>query len=78
LKEKNLSFVTDNSNKSRIYLRNRIRLELLPLLAEYNPRIKESLAKLAIACQEDFAFIEKSAFLFFAQNLKEERQKSYD
>ena len=75
LKEKDLVFVTDNSNKSRIYLRNRIRLELLPLLAEYNPRIKESLAKLAVACQDDFAFIEKSAFLFLPKILKRKDKK---
>ncbi len=75
LKEKNLFFVTDSSNKSRIYLRNRIRLELLPLLAEYNPRIKESLAKLAAACQEDFAFIERSAASFLPKILKKSKKK---
>ena len=75
LKEKNLFFVTDSSNKSRIYLRNRIRLELLPLLAEYNPRIKESLTKLAVGCQEDFAFIEKSAFSFLPKILNRKDKK---
>ncbi len=75
LKKKKLVFATDKSNKSRIYLRNRVRLELLPLLAEYNPRIKESLAKLALACQEDFAFIEESATLFLPKILKRKDNK---
>ncbi|MCK4244350.1 MAG: tRNA lysidine(34) synthetase TilS, partial [Candidatus Omnitrophica bacterium] len=75
LKERKLSFVTDSSNISPVYLRNRIRAELLPLLSEYNPQIKESLAKLAIACQEDFAFIEKTAASFLDKILKRKEQK---
>ncbi|HCG77408.1 MAG: tRNA lysidine(34) synthetase TilS [bacterium (Candidatus Ratteibacteria) CG_4_9_14_3_um_filter_41_21] len=70
LKERELSFVKDKSNDSPIYLRNRIRAQLLPVLAEYNPRIKESLAKLAIACQEDFDGIEKTASAFLSKIVK--------
>ncbi len=41
-------FREDQSNRDRRFTRNRIRLELLPLLAEsYNPRIVELLAQLA-------------------------------
>lgn len=47
----------DSSNLHTDYLRNRVRLELLPLLArEYNPAIGENLARLAeiMADQHDF------------------------
>ena len=37
----------DSTNQSRIFLRNRIRNELLPLLSQYNPAINESLQRLA-------------------------------
>lgn len=75
LKERKLSFVTDSSNISPIYLRNRIRWEILPLLAKYNSQIKESLERLAFACQEDFAFIEKTAFSFLPKILRKRNKK---
>jgi tRNA(Ile)-lysidine synthase len=49
-----VAFRDDRSNRSVAYRRNRIRLQLLPLLArEYNPRIVETLAALAMAARED-------------------------
>ena len=35
--------VTDQSNLQTVYLRNRVRLELIPLLKRYNPRVIEAL-----------------------------------
>lgn len=47
-------FREDPSNRSVAYRRNRIRRQLLPLLArEYNPRIVETLAALATQARED-------------------------
>lgn len=43
----NLSFRTDSSNSDPSFLRNRIRLHLLPALAEYNPAISARLAETA-------------------------------
>lgn len=45
----------DSSNESKIYLRNRIRRELIPFLKErYNPKIEENLARSAeIICRDD-------------------------
>lgn len=44
----------DPSNRSIVYRRNRIRQELMPMLArEYNPRIVETLASLATQVRED-------------------------
>lgn len=45
----------DPSNLDRRYLRNRIRTELLPQLASYNPRVRERLVALAtiLADQDD-------------------------
>ena len=75
LKEMKLAFMTDSSNISPVYLRNRIRRELLPLLAKYNSQIKESLERLALACQEDFAFIEEAASSFLPKILKKKSSK---
>jgi len=42
LKERNLVFREDSSNASVKYLRNKIRHELMPLLAEINPSIQQT------------------------------------
>ncbi len=44
LRKHNLGFVSDPSNTKPVYARNRIRLELIPALRQYNPRIIETLA----------------------------------
>lgn len=54
LKEHNLSSRLDASNLKPIYLRNKIRLKLLPLLAEeYNPSIRATLLRTAQILGQD-------------------------
>jgi len=44
----------DSSNLQLAFTRNRIRHELLPLLSEWNPRLREHLAQMAtLACDEE-------------------------
>ncbi len=44
----NVSYLEDSTNSQNIYLRNRVRLELLPYLAkEFNPEIKTTLCQTA-------------------------------
>lgn len=59
--EKNLSPRRDHTNEESIYTRNKIRLELLPLLAEaFNPNIVETVNRLGknAACDKDFLYAE--------------------
>ncbi|KJS85686.1 MAG: hypothetical protein JM58_08095 [Peptococcaceae bacterium BICA1-8] len=59
-KENQLTFYLDPSNKKTIYLRNKIRLELLPYLKkELNPQIVESLLKLENIAAEDNRFLDE-------------------
>jgi len=51
----------DSSNLSLSFLRNRLRLELLPLLREYNPNVDQALLRLAEIARDDIAFIEQQA-----------------
>lgn len=57
-----ISFCEDSSNRERVFLRNRIRLDLLPYLAEYfNPNIRETLRRTADVLNEDEKLLEELA-----------------
>ena len=58
LKEREISYVTDSSNYDTRYLRNRIRLELIPLLLQYQPRLIEHLGQLADMMRGENEFLE--------------------
>lgn len=54
-----LAFCHDSSNDDTYYTRNRVRLELLPYLAEaFNPDIRQTLVQTAGLLQEDQQFID--------------------
>ena len=58
LNEAGMSYCQDSSNESSIYLRNKIRSELIPYLKEnYNPRIVENLAQMAEILRQEDDFI---------------------
>jgi tRNA(Ile)-lysidine synthase len=52
--EEGLSHIEDSSNRKDVYLRNRIRRHLIPLLEGYNPNLKTTLVRMGqILLQED-------------------------
>ena len=62
LKVKNVEARLDSSNTKNIYLRNKIRLNLIPYLKRnYNPKIKETLAVEAEVLRRNYQYIEKKA-----------------
>lgn len=46
-KSQHLSYVEDSTNKTSVFKRNKVRLELLPLMKEFNPSIEDSLFRSA-------------------------------
>ncbi|MBI4228083.1 MAG: tRNA lysidine(34) synthetase TilS [Deltaproteobacteria bacterium] len=56
LRSKGIGWMEDSSNKMKVFLRNRIRNELIPQLVKYNPKIKETLARTGyiVGVQEDY------------------------
>ncbi len=58
LKDAQIPFVEDPSNQDQQYLRNKIRHKLIPILSEYNPRIKETLLREATLLSDEDHFIE--------------------
>jgi tRNA(Ile)-lysidine synthase len=67
LTEKQLTFREDTSNTDRSFLRNRIRHELLPLLADYSPGISGRLAGTARMIGEDEALLAESTSEHFSR-----------
>ena len=56
-----ISYCQDSSNESDIYLRNKIRLKLIPYLKEkFNPAIVKNLAQMAEILRQDDDFIRNS------------------
>jgi len=58
---------SDSSNEQTAFMRNRIRIELIPLLKQYNPDIEETLIRLADLAGEDADFIDRQAVVVFDQ-----------
>lgn len=74
VRARKLKFRRDLSNESTEYLRNRIRLELLPRLEkEYNPRIKQRLAAAASALAVESDFVANEAKLLTSEMVIEAR-----
>jgi len=62
LKEKGIEFRIDESNLDRRFLRNRIRLDLIPYIQEnFEPEIVSSLGRIASIIREEDSFLEKIA-----------------
>jgi tRNA(Ile)-lysidine synthetase-like protein len=56
-----LPFAEDPSNQSRAFTRNRIRLELLPALEQFNPAVRTVLARTADLAADDLEALERLA-----------------
>lgn len=67
LAERNMTACIDQTNAEAIYTRNKIRLELLPYLAEqYNENIIAALNRLGSIAQHDKAYLQETAARAFA------------
>jgi tRNA(Ile)-lysidine synthase len=67
----------DSSNLSPSFFRNRLRLHLLPLLRQYNPRIDQALLRLADIAKEDSALIEQQASGLWDEVARQENNTIY-
>jgi tRNA(Ile)-lysidine synthase len=58
LSEKRIKFITDSSNLKTEYLRNRLRLEVIPALKMNNPSVIESMNRTADILREEERYLE--------------------
>ena len=60
--KRNLNFRVDSSNLDTSFRRNKVRMELLPVIEkEYNPEIKRLLSELAARAREDENYLDLQA-----------------
>lgn len=70
--EGKLAFRIDSSNEKPVYLRNRVRMELLPWLEkEYNPGLSDVLVRLGEICREEDAYLEAQALQAYDRAVQE-------
>ena len=72
-REHQLAARADSSNLCRSFLRNRLRLELLPLLRTYNPNVDQALLRLSLIASDESSFIEQEALMLCAEMCTLER-----
>ena len=60
-RENGLAYVTDSSNLSGEYARNRLRLEVLPVLEELNPGFLQAVSRMVETLRQDQDFLEAQA-----------------
>ena len=74
LQEYHIPFVTDSTNETDAFLRNRLRHKMLPLLAEENPQIAQNLSAMALRLREDEAVLAVQAETEKSTNIHALRQ----
>jgi tRNA(Ile)-lysidine synthase len=73
LAENHLSPVSDQSNQDNTYFRNRVRLELLPILEDYNPRIRANLLRMSQIVRDDYQVLQNNVSLAWEEGLIDRR-----
>jgi len=76
LKEKKIEYRVDSSNFEERFFRNKIRLNILPLLKKLNPNIKNNLFNLARLSAWNYDFVTKLAYKELEQ-VREEEGKDF-
>jgi len=67
LSEREIEFVEDSTNSLDLYTRNTVRLKIIPMLKDINPRFNEAASTAAILFRADEEFIADIADLFLLE-----------
>ncbi|MFB9273948.1 tRNA lysidine(34) synthetase TilS [Cohnella cellulosilytica] len=66
-KRNGVPYAVDSSNAERHYFRNAVRLDVMPALERYNPRLKDSLVRLADQAAADDEYMEEQTVRVFRE-----------
>ena len=62
-----IPYVQDSTNFCRMYTRNRIRLDVIPVLREINPALEQAVERMSRQIGEDEAYLTQQARQFLEQ-----------
>jgi len=71
-RQNHLNYKEDRTNNDPNYFRNRLRLELIPTLREYNPNVEQHLVNMGEIARRDLALINQYTMNHYRQCLLEE------
>jgi len=74
----NIAYCVDKSNFEEEFLRNRLRLSVMPMLRELNPAITDGLCNLAQAAGRDYDYIASQAKVLFKEALLKETHQQVE
>lgn len=74
-REYNVPFVTDSTNLTDEYTRNKIRHNILPVLKEINPSVLESFTKTAFLLEQDRDFIQSVCETEYKNRIEDKKLK---
>lgn len=69
-----IAYNIDSSNEERDYIRNQVRLDVMPFLKRWNERLPEALNRLAAVLAAEDAYMEQEAQRYFAQLVTKNEQ----
>lgn len=73
-KENSLSYVSDSTNFSEEYTRNKYRLSVIPRLKEINPAFESSVLRCITALRADDEYLEERSAAYFESNCDKEKK----
>ncbi len=76
--QQGLIYREDASNQDRRFLRNRIRHDLLPVLEQYNPNLRETLLRNASVIAEEDAFMQAQVDACWSEVIPREAERSLE
>ncbi|MBR6510424.1 MAG: tRNA lysidine(34) synthetase TilS [Clostridia bacterium] len=68
----NIPYITDSTNLTDDYARNKIRHNVIPVLKELNPSVEETVLRMSLNATEDLGFIESMAESYLKENSKKD------
>ncbi len=72
--QNNISFITDSTNLSDDYTRNKIRHKIIPILKEINPSVEAAVKRTTLNLSEDASALSNEAFKYLASNMDNKKR----